>query len=338
MTTHPALTPPEQTQALALDIHALLRDFDPTHWRDAQQEQLRQRVEALKARLTQALELKVAQKDALDQEVRGHVLRMQDVFQAHWPSPHDDSEEHAGAWERLRNQAIPVYEEFAASLKQAGIGVPSFRHTRPTNYLRNVFHVGIALACIALVYVLPQMTSLGFWSVTIIAGSFALSGWTLELARRRSAWVNAQCMKVFRHVSHPHEVHHVNSSTWYTSALFLISLTHSPMLCAAALGVLGVGDPAAAIIGKRFGRVRLANGRSLEGAAAFILIGGLLTAGLLIALHPEIATWKLAAVAASAATAGALTELWIERIDDNLAIPVSAVLAAAAVAWGTGLM
>lgn len=323
----------QQSQAFALDFHALLRDFDPTHFKSNQEAALKERLEDLERKLQELVD--AHDKSNNMEAVEPYLHSLKEALHTHLP--HERVQAMSASWTQFRQQAIPIYEQLAEALKDYNAAVPSFRHTRPTNYKRNLFHVGIALFCVALVQFVPPMTSLGFWLITIIAGSFALTGWALEISRRQSKWVNDMCMKLFAHVAHPHELHHINSSTWYTTALFLISLSQSPLLCTVSLGILGVSDPAAAIIGKRYGRTRFANGRSLEGTLTFILTGTLAAVGLLAIFHPQLNVVHGLWIALAGAIVGGLVELWIEFIDDNLAIPITSILASALMAWLLGV-
>ena len=90
-------------------------------------------------------------------------------------------------------------------------------------------------------------------------------------------------------------------------------------------------DPAAAVIGKRYGKHRFDNGRSVEGTLTFVLVGTLVATATMAIFHGDVALWRALVIAFVASTAGGLTELFSTRLDDNLGIPVSAGLAA----WGT---
>jgi dolichol kinase len=142
--------------------------------------------------------------------------------------------------------------------------------------------------------------------------------------------------RVFGPLAHPHEHHRVNSATWYATALLVLALTHSKLLCTVGVAVLGFGDPAAAVLGRRFGRVRLVHGRTLEGTLSFV---GVATAVAFLALwlgypHPVAGALLLAL---SGALAGGLAELFSLRVDDNLSVPLAAAVAAAGAAWALGL-
>ena len=188
---------------------------------------------------------------------------------------------------------------------------------RPENIHRSLMHVLSGLIVLALIQTLPGMREL-----RMLAGGAALLAWSLELSRRYSPTMNRFCMWVFSKVSHPHETKQVNSSTWYTTALLGLTLFTSPMVASVAVAVLGFGDPAAALIGRRWGRHRLASGRSLEGCAAFVVAGFTAALGTLWLCYPD--TLHSPGVALAAAGAGAVAELLSRRLDDNLVIPLAA--------------
>lgn len=195
---------------------------------------------------------------------------------------------------------------------------------RPTNYARSLFHVasaGVALSCIELLRAPVALLA--------IAVGWAAFAWTCEVARRVSPWVNARLMRLFGPVAHAHETHRVNSATWYATALVLLALTGSTVLCATGVVVLGVGDPIAALVGRRWGRTKLVHGRSLEGTLAFVVSAGTVMFVLLTLLHGPLSLQARLLLATGAAVAGALAELFSVHVDDNLSVPVSA----AAGAW-----
>ena len=194
---------------------------------------------------------------------------------------------------------------------------------RAANATRSVFHVASGALSLAMLRLLPGRA----WIIAA-ASAFVVAGWTMEIARRRSHTVNNALMKVFAPVAHPHERHGINSSTWYVTALLLLSI-FAP-LRAAEIGVLvlAVADPAAGLIGRRFGRTRIRAGRSLEGTLGFFVVGALAAACWLSVVYAV--PWPAAALlAATAAAVGAVTELVSTRLDDNFTIPVATGAAAA---------
>jgi dolichol kinase len=197
--------------------------------------------------------------------------------------------------------------------------------SRPANRARSLLHVASAL--VALLVILRVDTA---W-LPYIAGAMFAWAWSMEIGRRYSAAVNRFLMGVFGPVAHAHEARGINSATWYSTALFGLALAATPVECALAVIVLGFGDPAAGLIGRRFGRIRLAAGRSLEGTSAFVVVGTLAALGMLRAAFPTIAPLEAWALAFGSALAGAIGELLTRRLDDNLVIPIAAAVGAAAV-------
>jgi dolichol kinase len=105
-----------------------------------------------------------------------------------------------------------------------------------------------------------------------------------------------------------------------------VALIGSPLAALVGFLVLGWADPAAGIIGRRFGRTRLVHGRSLEGTATFAIVGTTVAFLALWLWHPELTPLKALLVALAGAVPAAVAELYARRIDDNLAIPVTAAL------------
>jgi dolichol kinase len=224
----------------------------------------------------------------------------------------------------FKKKMQPAYQALAQELREQSIHVPSLR---PTNYARNAFHLTSATVAVLCIELLP-------WSVVIgIAVAWAAFAWSCEISRRVSPKMNALLMRLFEKVAHPHEAIRVNSATWYATALLVLSLTHSPLICMAAVAVLGVGDPMAAVIGKRFGKIRLVNGRSLEGSLAFVVSSAAVVFGLLRIFHPGIAVGAAVLLASIVALAGAIAELLTHRLDDNLTIPLAVGAGAGLSAW-----
>jgi dolichol kinase len=152
----------------------------------------------------------------------------------------------------------------------------------------------------------------------------------MEASRRFSPQVNERLMKFFGKVAHAHERHRVNSSTWYGTALLILALWSTPAVAAIAVMVLGIGDPIAALIGRRFGRTRLRAGRSLEGSLGFLLSASVIAFAIASVLLPgTIGSHVLVAVVAG--LSGAVAEIFSTRLDDNLTIPL-AVAASVSVA------
>jgi dolichol kinase len=198
---------------------------------------------------------------------------------------------------------------------------------RPANHTRSLVHAlsGVG-ALFMLQHVLTPITTV--W-VTL---GLCVGAWSMEIGRRHVPAVNRFLMWVFGPIAHAYEATRVNSATWYTTALLALSLTASPMACSLAVIVLGVGDPAAAFVGRRWGRTRLASGRSLEGSLGFVAFAGASALATLAVYYPEIGLAERLLLALVSAVAGALAELLAATLDDNLVIPLAAAAGASLVA------
>jgi dolichol kinase len=98
------------------------------------------------------------------------------------------------------------------------------------------------------------------------------------------------------------------------------------------VAVLGVGDPVAGFVGRRWGKHKLLHGRSLEGSAAFLVSAFAVALFVLGVFYAGSATLGvLAGIAIAAAIAGAVAEALSGKIDDNLSVPVAGACAAALV-------
>ncbi len=292
-------------QALVIELHQLLSEIDVARWKDEAAVALRDKLLELNRRLSQRERL-AALAGTLEQKLPGPELS------------HDTQ----SRWLAFKKGLQPAYEAIASSLRAEQIHVPSLR---PTNHARSAFHVAAAAFSILLIEVLPPL-----W-LSLAALAYAGTFWVLELGRRRSPAMNAALLKFFRHVVHSHEATRVNSSTWYGTGLFLLTLTRSPVLCLVAVAILGVGDPLAGLIGRRFGRIKLVHGRSLEGTIAFFIGGAAVAFSLLRVLHPEVALGTALLLVGVASLCGALAELFSLRIDDNLSVPMAAAAGGALV-------
>lgn len=291
---------------LALQLHKVLSEIDPARWRDEMAAVLKPKLHELQAKFAQ----------------RAHHAALASTLEAEVPQLDTRHQ-----WLAFKKRLQPAYIELAKRLKAESIHVPSLR---PTNYARNVFHITTAACVVALLMVLNDPPL-----VLGVAVAFAIAAWTTELSRRLSPRINGLVMKLFNPVAHPHEVQRVNSATWYTTALVLLAATQSTLLCVTGVVVLGIGDPIAALVGRRFGRIKLLHGRSLEGTLAFALSATVATFIAFMVFQSSLGIGMALGLAAAASISGALAELFSLRIDDNFSIPLSA---AAGVALVTSLL
>ena len=307
-----------ETVDLAHDLRSLLLSIDPARFRADVADAARQRARQLRRKVERILEtydntpLEDRRLSLLYEGLRALAHQLQDRPRAEAVGPWRRE------WRRYQRRLQACYGALAARLEPLAAPVPALR---TTNYGRNVFHFGAALFTLALVQFVLNRTQMVY-----VGLGFAGWCWLSELARARFPWVTRAYMKLLDPIAHSHEHHKVNSATWYGTALGIISVTADPVAITAAVAVLGVGDPMAGLVGRRFGRTRLAHGRTLEGSLAFVAAGALAAGLALGVFYPGLGpvTILLAALAASAL--GAVAELVSVSLDDNLTIPLAAAL------------
>jgi dolichol kinase len=293
----------------AVELYQILRELDPSRWRADLAQSLRPRIEALRSNLREITAR--ADTPALS-GMRARLGELAELLEQALPST--DRTNVQQRWEDFRLSVSPAYERLAASLSTLDIHVPALR---PTNYARNIFHIGNALLCAAIIHWMVDVHSTII--VTLVAASLA---WSMEISRRFVPRINDLLMWIFRPFAHPHEAWRVNSATWYATALVILALVQDLTIASTAIIVLGFADPAAAVIGRRFGKVKLLHGRSLEGSCTFVLVGTV-SAWLWLLLAHDFTPMLALSWAIAGALAGALAELFSRRIDDNLSIPLS---------------
>lgn len=162
----------------------------------------------------------------------------------------------------------------------------------------------------------------------VILGSVAVAFTGLEISRRFSKRLNDFMIdKIFGLISRPRERYQVNSATYYLVTMFFIVLIAPMHAVCLALLVLAFGDPIASIIGSRWGKVRLYNDKSLEGSLGFFF-SALLISFIYIAIATTLSPLSAIALAFSLAIVGTLTELFSNRLDDNMTIQLICALIA----------
>jgi len=320
-------------QEIALELHELLKDIDPIRWRDEVEEGARARLEALQARVAELTDrfeqLQESYTDETLTALRDRLDRLSATLHEYAPADGLPMPDLRQEWADFRKKVQPAYEGLAQTLRVQKIHVPALR---PTNYARNVFHIASALLSLVLVEMVLSPTLM-----LIIAGSLALFAWSCELGKRVSPGIDRVTWLILGKMGHPHERVRINSATWFCTALLLLALTGSHLVAAIGLVVLGFADPAAGLIGRRWGRIQLVHGRTVEGTTAFVIAGGLGALAVLRLWHPELG-WPLSlAIAGAAVAPAALAELFASRIDDNLLVPAAAAAGAGGFALLAGI-
>lgn len=303
---------PVATLEVSSELHALLRKIDPASFRDEIEAEARAQLASIVARVHSLCESPTPEPAGSGAEVlRSMLTQLRAAIER---AQRVEVAPRRAYWAAFQREVHPAYEALASMLRSAELPAPSLR---PTNYARNLFHVGSALLALLVIVLAPTQ---GY--IILAAALFFTPVWTLETLRRFSPHLNERLMAFFGPVAHAHERYRVNSSTWYATALMLLAVLVQPPVAAIAVAVLGIGDPVAALVGRRFGRTRLRAGRSLEGTLGFVVAGSLTAFAVASALLPGAIGVRLLA-ALVAGVAGAVAEVFSTHLDDNLTIPLA---------------
>ncbi|NLP06558.1 hypothetical protein GX411_11510 [Candidatus Fermentibacteria bacterium] len=118
----------------------------------------------------------------------------------------------------------------------------------------------------------------------------------------------------------------ITGSTILVASAALTIMLFRREIAIAALVFLSVGDSSAALVGMKWGRIRLVCGRTLEGSLAAFT--SCLLASLALMKVAPFFSWRLVPIALVAGSAVAtLAELVDLPVDDNLRIPILSGLA-----------
>ena len=218
------------------------------------------------------------------------------------------------------------FEEFLVELKKREIEgaamLAQTNHLKPVNYNRNIVHVFMAVfGVICYLFFLTR-----FQALAVLGSISALFGF-LEVSRRFfPKWNEFLCEKVFRSIIRPSEHYKVNSATYFVFGLFIIVLLFPKTPVLVATLILGLSDPVATLIGKRWGHKKFYGDKSIVGSLAFLVTGFVVAALFILYAEPTFAVSHVLFVAGVMAFSGMLAEIFSGLIDDNLAVPIVCAL------------
>lgn len=183
---------------------------------------------------------------------------------------------------------------------------------------RKALHVG-ALAIPVGILLVPQEVAL---VILALLAAIAFAG---DVLRSRVPAVRRLVHAVFAPLMRPEEKpplrDHVviNGATWMCLGAAICVLWLPATVAAASLAMLMVGDAAAALVGRRWGRIRYPRtGKSLEGSLAFVVTGWLAALPFAASGEPTIGPLLLLA----GVVAGAVLEALPLPVNDNVHVPV----------------
>ncbi len=177
---------------------------------------------------------------------------------------------------------------------------------------RKAIHVS-STAVPLLVWLVPRPAAI---AVLVPVAVLALA---IDVARHRIRPVRYHFLRRTRTMLRPHERRGLAGATWMVLAYAAALLLFPKPVAVAAMLFNGLGDAAAALVGKRWGRRRTAWGKTWEGFAA----------GLVTDLAVGVAMWMIApaAVPLAGAVLGALVAASVEfaplPLDDNVRVTLA---------------
>lgn len=186
--------------------------------------------------------------------------------------------------------------------------------------LRKAVHVGSIVIPIAVALMSKTL-------VLMILVGVALALLLFDLLKAHHRPFKSLFLAVFgRMLRSREEEGSMTASTIVVASAALTVFVFRQEIAVAALAYLSVGDSAAALVGRHWGRIRLVGNRTLEGSLA-ALTSCLLVSFVLLMLNPLMG-WNLTPpgllVGSVIATLAELVDL---PLDDNLRIPVLAGIA-----------
>ena len=175
--------------------------------------------------------------------------------------------------------------------------------------LRKTIHL-FTNSLIPLVYLFLKIPR--FW-MAVLLGIVSFGIVIIDLGRTRYSWISKIFGKLFNRMLRSHELDGKLTGATYVFIGAFISVAIFPKeIAVLALLFTAIGDTAAALYGRKFGKIRIWN-KTLEGS-----IVGLITCFIIVLFFPQIPN----IVKFSGAFAAMFIELLPIKIDDNLRIPI----------------
>jgi dolichol kinase len=147
------------------------------------------------------------------------------------------------------------------------------RKTEGLQPWRRVFHATNGTLVVLAVAVLGLKSST---AIIILAAVLAFSV-ILDVARLFDPKVNILFFRAFSSLASPREAKKIASSTWYALSLLLALLLFPQPYALAGILVLAWADPAASVVGQKWGKSPFLAG-SVRGTATFVLVASLVEA------------------------------------------------------------
>lgn len=181
---------------------------------------------------------------------------------------------------------------------------------------RRFFHMGMG-TCAAILYYM----FLSHQAAVTILGTAACIVYIVEQLRLNYPEHAATFKVLTKYLLRAEEQLKESAGMPFVMGLLLTLLSFPKVVALTAIFTLGIADPMSAIIGIRFGKNKIVQGKSLEGSAAFFICTFLITIGVFGLLYENDMSLVvlLAVIVSLIMTAFEMIPI---RLDDNLTIPI----------------
>jgi glycerol-3-phosphate acyltransferase PlsY len=136
----------------------------------------------------------------------------------------------------------------------------------PIKPLRRLWHVFGGSIAVIYLFVLKEK-----WMMLLFLSPILIGFLMLDILRLRSQELNKKFFNCFQAILLEKDRNHPSGSTYFLVSSFLTIFLFSREVSAVAILFLSLGDPLAAVIGKRFGRIEVL-GKTVEGSLSCFLV------------------------------------------------------------------
>lgn len=185
---------------------------------------------------------------------------------------------------------------------------------------RRTLHVVLSMVAAGVLWALPSTAA-----AAVLAGGTLLA-LCVELARRAARPAAVWFQRTFGSMLKDNEARALTGATTLAIGFTLAAVVTPGVAALAGVLMAGIGDPVAALVGRRWGRIRFAGGKSIVGSAAF----GAVAFGVGLSLGLGTPGSALAAIMVTVVEAPRLP------VDDNAYLPVAGAAAFLAARWLAG--
>jgi dolichol kinase len=203
----------------------------------------------------------------------------------------------------------------------------SVSQTIPISYSaeakRKALHIGALIMPVGMLVLGKEMILLLLVPVALLALAGDWARVRIPFMHRLVNWIFAPIMRLEEQPPLGGPVV-INGATWMFVSSALCAALLPVAVAAPAVAMLMIGDGAAALVGRRFGRTRYPfSNKSLEGSLAFFVVGFLVAVPFVVLAPSGMAVPSIGVLLLGAALAAAL-EAFNLPVNDNVGVPLGA--------------